>query len=314
MIGSTMNIAVFCATRRGVRFLARLRELAPDARLVVFSFRETEGEPPFLEDIRALASSAGATFFEAPSLGREGLAAYFRDNPVDLLFAVSWRSLLPRAVYSRSRRGAFVFHDSLLPTYRGFSPTVWALVNGERTHGATLFHMVDEVDAGAIVDQAFVEVGPDETVAEVMERITELYLTMLERNLEALRDGRAPCTPQDERLATYACRRLPEDNRIDWAAPATRIHDLVRAVTRPYAGAYTTLGGRVLRVWSSHRVTPARRFVGAVPGRVIQVCPGQGAVVLTGDGELLVTTVQLEGEAPVSADRLLGSLSITLGR
>jgi len=309
-----LRIAVFCATRRGLRFLARLRELAPDAQLVVLSFKEEAFEPPFLEDIRALASSAGATFIEARSLAREELAAFFRDTPIDLLFAVSWRYLIPRAVSSRARLGAFVFHDSLLPAYRGFSPTVWALLNGERTLGATLFHMAEDVDSGAIVDQAGIEVGPEETIAEVMERVTGLYLTMLERSLDGLRRGTAPGVPQDEHLATYTCKRLPEDNRIDWSAPASAIHDLIRAVTRPYGGAYTTLGGRRLRVWSSRRVTPGRRFVGGVPGRVIQVRPGEGAVVLTGDGELLVTAAQLEGEAPVPADQLLKSLSITLGR
>ena len=309
-----LRIAAFCAGRRGLSFLARLRELAPGDELVVLSFQEEAHEPPFFEDVRALARRAGASFLEARSLEREDLAAYFRDTALDLILAVGWRYLIPHSVHARARLGAFVLHDSLLPRYRGFSPTVWALVNGEPRAGATLFRMADEVDAGPIVDQAATEVGPDETVAEVMERITGLYLALLERNLGRLRSGAAEATPQDERLATFTCKRLPEDNRIDWSAPTRRVHDLVRAVTRPYPGAFTTLAGRVLRVWSSRRVESVRRFEGAVPGRVTRVLPGEGVAVLAGDGELLLGEVQLEGEAPARADRVVRSLSATLGR
>ena len=59
----------------------------------------------------------------------------------------------PLHIYARARLGAFVFHDSLLPEYRGFAPTVWAIVNGRDHTGATLCHMADEVDSGDIVDQ-----------------------------------------------------------------------------------------------------------------------------------------------------------------
>jgi len=309
-----MRIATFCAGRRGLRFLEKLRELAPDDQLVVFSFPEEAHEPPFLDDIRALARAAGATFLEARGLEREDLATFFRDTPIDLLLAVGWRYLIPRKVHGRARLGAFVVHDSLLPRYRGFSPTVWALVNGEPRVGATLFRMVDEVDAGPIVDQAAIEVGPDQSIAEVMEQVTGLYLALLERNLCRLRSGAAVGEPQDERLATFTCRRLPEDNRIDWAAPARRVHDLVRAVARPYPGAFTTFSGRVLRIWSARWVEPGRRFVGAVPGRVTRILPGEGVAVLAGDGEIQLGEVQLEGEPPARADQVVRSLSTTLGR
>jgi methionyl-tRNA formyltransferase len=178
----------------------------------------------------------------------------------------------------------------------------------------TLFEMVDQVDAGDIVDQVPVPIGPDDAIGEVMEAVTGRYLELLERNLPALLAGKAPRRPQDHSLATFTCKRLPEDNRIDWSAPTQRIHDLVRAVTRPYPGAFTTLQGRPLRVWRTRRLERSPRYVGRVPGRVVETIPGEGAVVLTGDGALLVTEVQEEGKEPACASSSLDRPSLTLGR
>ena len=202
----------------------------------------------------------------------------------------------------------------MLPAYRGFAPTVWAMINGEEVVGATLFAMSEAPDDGDLVDQEAVAVGPEETVAEVMEQVSAAYVALLERNLSGLLAGTAVRRRPDPLGISFTCKRLPEDNRIDWSAPTRRIHDLVRAVTRPYPGAFTTVDGARLTIWSASRLEPAPHFVGRVPGRVVELRPGAGAVVLTGDGCLLVREVQREGEPARRADELLRSLSLTLGR
>ena len=121
-----MRIAVLCATRRGVRFVERLSQLAPDAELAIFSFREESWEPPFFDDLEQLAGSLGARFIAARSLGHSDHAALWKDLEFDLMFVVSWRYMIPARIYQRTRLGAYLFHDSLLPAYRGFAPTVWA--------------------------------------------------------------------------------------------------------------------------------------------------------------------------------------------
>jgi methionyl-tRNA formyltransferase len=231
---------------------------------------------------------------------------------VDLLVAVGWRYLVPKEVYTKARLGAYVFHDSLLPEYRGFSPTVWAIVNGEDHTGATLFAITEAVDAGDIVDQERVSIGPTETIATVMNRVNEAYLRLMVKNLPRLLDGTAPRHPQDHSRATYTCRRKPEDNRIPWQIGTREILNLIRGVTSPYSGAFTSLNGRKLMVWAAELLPDAPKYIGRIPGRVVEVRPGVGAVVLTGNGALLLTQVQVEGEPVVSADKLLTSLSLTL--
>jgi len=309
-----MHIVLLCATRRGYLFLKRLAELLPQSRLTVFSFREEPWEPPFLDDIRELTLVSGGQFFESKHVANQQWSSLWESTMVDLMFVVNWRYLIPSNVYLRPRLGTFVFHDSLLPEYRGFSPTVWAIINGEDHTGVTLFKIAEEVDAGDIVDQERVPIGPDDTIAVVIERVTQTYLDLLERNLDDLINGTVRLYPQDHSRATYTCKRIPEGNRIDWAASSESIYNLVRAVSVPYPGAYTYLSGRKMRVWSARRVTNVRRYVGRVPGRVIEVRPGEGAVVLTGDGALLLTQVQMEGDGIICAADVLNSLAQTLGR
>jgi methionyl-tRNA formyltransferase len=309
-----MLIALLCATRRGYLFLDKLTRLLPEADLAVFSFREEAWEPPFLDDIRDLANTRGGQFFETRQIGHPQWKKFWESTIVDLVFVVNWRYMIPASIWGRPRLGTFVFHDSLLPEYRGFSPTVWAIINGEDHTGVTLFSIAEEVDSGDIVDQERIPIGPNEPIATVMERVTQSYLALLGRNLDALTSGAAPTRPQDHLRATYACKRLPADNHIDWTASSKEIHNLVRAVSAPYPGALTSLSGQTIRVWSAQRLTDAPRYVGRVPGRVVEVRPGEGSVVLTGDGVLLLKQIQVEGGEVTCAATVLIRLGQTLGR
>ncbi len=309
-----MRIVLLCATRRGYLFLQKLVALVPQSDFVVFSFQEEPWEPPFLNDIRELTLASGGRFFQARQVGSQCWSPFWESTAVDLMLVVSWRYMIPPSVYRRPRFGTFVFHDSLLPKYRGFSPTVWAIINGEDHTGVTLFEIAEEVDAGDIVAQERVPIGPNDTIADVMERVTCTYLDLLERNLDSLINGTAPRYPQDHSRATYTCKRLPEDNQIEWTASSESIYNLIRAASAPYPGAYTYLSGKRVHVWSAQRATGAPHYIGRIPGRVVEVRPGEGSIVLTGDGALLLTRVQMESGEIVCAADVLNSLAQTLGR
>jgi methionyl-tRNA formyltransferase len=199
-----MRVALLCATRRGLAFLNRLIELSPDSSPVVFSFREEPWEPPFLDDLQSLTVAAGGQFFETKQVGAVRWSQFWETTPLDLMLVVSWRYMIPPSVYQRPRQGTFVFHDSLLPKYRGFSPTVWAMINGEDHTGVTLFRIAEEVDAGPIVDQESVPIQPSDTIGVILDRVTGVYLALLERRLDSLLSGNAPPphTPASEARKT----------------------------------------------------------------------------------------------------------------
>ena len=171
-------------------------------------------------------------------------------------------------------------HGSLLPRYRGRVPINWAIINGERETGATLHHMVARADAGDIVDQEAVPIGPVDTARDVFLKVTDAAVAVLARNHEAITAGRARRIPQDEALATTFGARRPEDGRITWDATAPAIFNLARALTHPYPGAFSEVCGQVFFVWWG---TPVELPSGIQPrpGLVVSVSP---LIIATGAG------------------------------
>ena len=309
-----MRVVLFCATNRGYRVAERLFALGAGHAFTVFSFRETSWEPPFLDDIRTLTEGNGHQFFEARNVAAGAASEFWRQDSVDLILMVNWRYIVPADVYSRARRGCYIFHDSLLPKYRGFSPTVWAMINGERETGVTLFRAAEDVDTGDIVEQVGVSIGDYDTIGTVVERVSRAYLAVLERNFANLLFGKMKCFRQNHDEATYTCKWTPADARINWSKGSREIYNLIRATTRPYPGAYTFLDGRKLVIWAADIDKSARLYISRAPGRVVET-HGSGAVtVLTGDGVIQLKTVQLEDGKVVEAASLLKPPSMTLGQ
>jgi len=157
----------------------------------------------------------------------------------EFMFSFYYRRMLPPEVLALARKGAFNMHGSLLPKYRGRAPVNWAILKGESETGATLHEMVAKPDAGRIVDQERVPIGPDETAAEVFAKVSDAAETVLKRSLPHLLAGTASLKKQDLSKGSYFGARRPEDGRIDWSRSALEIHNLVRAVAPPYPGAFT---------------------------------------------------------------------------
>src|SRR5437867_12775262 len=113
-----MHIVLGCSSSRGCLFLRKVRELSGQSDLTVFSFREEPWEPPFFDEIKDLARSCGANFFETRDLGAHRWAQFWESTVVDLMLFVGWRYIVPPNVFRRPRLGTFVFHDSMLPEYQ----------------------------------------------------------------------------------------------------------------------------------------------------------------------------------------------------
>ena len=307
-----MHIVVLCATKRGYRFIERLFEIGQDHTFTVFSFRETAWEPPYLDDIQQLAHQNNATFYESRNVNHKKWNDFWETSKVDLIFMVSWRYLVPSTIYQRAKQGAYVFHDSLLPKYRGFAPTVWAMINGEKETGVTLFKVAEEVDAGDIIDQQAVPIEDADTIADVVENVTQTYLDLITKNFDALANGTTRPTPQNHNEATFTCKWTPKDSLIHWERSSQEIYNLIRATSRPYPGAFCYLDGKKLTIWSAELQPHPREYVARVVGRVAEIYKGEGTVILTGDSTILLKEVQLEGEAPTNASNVLKSPSQTL--
>lgn len=253
----------------------------------ICTFPEAGEEPPFVEPLARAAQEIGCGFEVIRRVERSSPLAHFN---AQLCLFVNWRYLVPRSFYAPITNGAFVFHDSLLPKYRGFSPTVWAMAEGEETVGASLFRISDQVDEGPIVDQQAISVGPRESIGEVFGRVTDAYLEILDRSFQSLLSGTPSLREQDHAQATYRRRREDSDNRIDWRLDSTTIFNLIRAVTRPYQGAWTEFAGERLRIWWGE---PAENRSETPPGTFVH--DRSRLTVSTRSGAFLVTDYSVDG-------------------
>ncbi|MGH7899370.1 MAG: formyltransferase [Candidatus Binatia bacterium] len=206
----------------------------------------------------------------------------------DLLLSAMFRQLLKPPLLELAPRGALNLHPSLLPKYRGRAPINWAILNGERETGVTLHYMVEKPDRGEIVAQRRFPIDADDTALSVHRKATAAARELVREAYPLLVSGRAPRIPQDHSRASYFGGRRPADGEIDWRWPAKRIYDLVRAVTHPYPGAFTSHRGRQLFVWWAH---PVERQPGLAPGE-LEVVSSAAVLAGAGDGALRLERIQ----------------------
>jgi len=246
----------------GARCLQVLLDGGVDVRLVV-THRDDPAERIWFASVEQKARARGLDILLDPDA--DTLERRVRDAAPDFIFSFYYRRMLPASLLALAPRGAFNMHGSLLPKHRGRAPVNWAVLLGDTETGATLHEMVEKPDAGRIVDQQAVPIGPDDTALDVFRRVTDAAEAVLRRSLPRLLDGTAELRPQDLASGSYHGGRRPEDGRIDWSRRAADIHNLVRAVAPPYPGAFTDDGGvrrRILRT----RLEPARHARGGPPG------------------------------------------------
>jgi UDP-4-amino-4-deoxy-L-arabinose formyltransferase/UDP-glucuronic acid dehydrogenase (UDP-4-keto-hexauronic acid decarboxylating) len=284
----------------GARALEALVARGEEVAAVV-THADDPGEGSWFESVAEMARIHGIPCFAPASPNVRAIVETVRGLAPDLILSVWYRQLLGSELLALPRVAALNLHGSLLPAYRGRAPLNWVLVNGEPQTGVTLHHMAATADAGDIVAQRAIEIEPDETAIALYERMTKIGVELLVDTYPAVLAGTAGRVPQDDARATTMPRRRPEDGRIDWAWPAARIFNIIRAVAEPYPGAFVGDGPSRLFLWAS--ATPDERFRDAEPGTIVAIVPSRGVAVATGAGVLVITRVQGAGGVAEPADR-----------
>lgn len=225
-----------------------------------------------------------------------------------LIMVCGWYHLIPEKVLSSGARVVGI-HNSLLPTYRGGAPLVWAMINGESRVGSTLFRITPGLDDGPIYLQVATAPEAEDTIADVLAELEAVFLAALLRCWPALVTGEDEGRQQDHTQATYCGQRVARDGRIDWSLPARRIHDFVRAQSRPYPGAYGTIGDRIVRIWRT-RPVDVRNY--GTPGQVLS--RGADKVAIACGGATCIEVLEADDATGATALRqVFNSLSLRLG-
>lgn len=236
---SDPGVVVFAYSDVGYACLKLLLERGVVVR-AVFTHEDSPQEEQWFGSVGGLAAQYGVPVYRPEKITRaEHEELIFGKLGARLLLSFYYRNLLPTWLWSAMELGAYNMHGSYLPSYRGRAPLNWAIINGEDYTGVTLHFMVKEADAGDIVDQEKVMIGAEETAISVRARSCYAAVRVMARQLENVLAGTPPRHEQDASLISYFGKRTPEDGRIDWSKSAREVFNLVRALTRPYPGAFT---------------------------------------------------------------------------
>lgn len=188
--------------------------------------------------------------------------------------------------------GTINLHAGRLPAYRGGSPLNWQIINGEAEAGVSVIRVDAGIDTGPVLAEARLPIGADETIAALHERANEVFPRLVLEVIAGLEKGTLKGRTQDEGEACYWHQRNDADGYLDWARlSAKAAHAMVRALTRPYPGAFGLLDGAKVRLYRSSLDVPMIR---GAPGRIAYI-GGRGPYVMCADRAIRIDELDIEG-------------------
>lgn len=269
-----MKTVFFGYSQVGYYGLRTLLDLGVDVGLVI-THEDTPGEHIWFGSVGQLARERGIPVITPPSPNTPEVIGRIEAIAPQWIISMYYRYMIGPAILSIPPRGAMNVHGSLLPKYRGRAPINWAIAHGEVQTGVTLHYMVEKADAGDIVGQIAVPIGPDENAGSVMDKVNVAAQDLLKQYVPLIAKGAHSRTPQDATHASYFGRRTPAHGTINPHMPAQAIHNCVRAVTPypQYPGGFCTLEGKHYRILQSWLCKPegeeATAFICGEGGREV---------------------------------------------
>ncbi|WP_044895547.1 methionyl-tRNA formyltransferase [Bacillus alveayuensis] len=227
----------------------------------------------------------------------------------DLIVTAAFGQILPKELLEEPPFGCINVHASLLPELRGGAPIHYAILEGKKKTGVTIMYMVEKLDAGDILSQIEVPIAENDHVGSLHDKLSKAGARLLSDTMPKLLKGELNPIPQDESKATFAYNIKREQEKIDWSKTGEEIYNHIRGLN-PWPVAYTTLSGKVLKIWWGEKVHENKPFS---PGTVIRV-ERDGIVVATGNEiAIKITEIQPSGKKRMSGEEFVRGAQIKAG-
>jgi methionyl-tRNA formyltransferase len=241
--------------------------------------------------MKTIAQEHGVPVLQPESINTpEGVAALQSLQP-DLLVVAAYGQILSRDVLAVPPHGGINVHASLLPKYRGAAPIAWAIYHGEKQTGVTIIKMSVSLDAGDMLAQEAIAIGPEETAGEAEARLAPLGAKLALQVIEQIQNGSVQGRKQDPSLVTKAPKLKKEHGLIDWSRAPEEVRNQIRAM-QPWPTAYTYLRrqqqspirviinrtGEIWRMRAESYPTPGKPLLFKDNNKLLVATGGQGAI------------------------------------
>ncbi len=239
--------------------------------------------------VKTFAQERGIPVFSPEKVGASESFQTLEKLNADLFVVVAYGQYIPQSVLALPPSGSINLHPSLLPKYRGASPIQWALADGEPVTGVTILYVSEKMDAGDILSQREVPIGPEDNALTMEPILARAGAELLMDVVEKIRSGTVSATPQDDALATEVRKLTKEDGRLDWSLSARTLNNHIRGFIA-WPGCYCEAPSGRVKVLSA-QIEPGS----GVPGEILDGS-GDGPLVATGEGALRLLKVQPAGK------------------
>ena len=274
----------------------------PPVALFTLPLAKSERHSDFVH-LQPLAQEYGVPVIEVSNINSPEALDKISFLQPDYLFVIGWSQICRQELLSIPRIGSIGCHPAAIPENRGRAVIPWTILQRCQETAMSLFWLDEGMDTGDILMQDKFAVADDETATTLCEKHDNSLVEMFSEVIGKLQKGEQPRIKQNHQLATYCAKRGPDDGFIDWNLSADSIWTLIRAVTKPYPGAFSFYQGKKLIIWSADYIGDAPYW--GSPGQV-QYITDKGVVVQCGDGKhILLKQVQLDDESEVSANLIL---------
>ncbi|HIW59509.1 MAG TPA: methionyl-tRNA formyltransferase [Candidatus Anaerobutyricum avicola] len=258
--------------------------------------------------VKETAMAHDIPVYQPVRVREESFVGTLRELQPDVIVVVAFGQILPESILNIPPYGCINVHASLLPKYRGAAPMQWAIINGEKETGITTMYMAKGLDTGDMIDTVVIPIDPKETGETLHDKLSAAGGKLILQTLEELEAGTAKRIPQDDAKSSYAGMLTRALGEIDWTKSAVEIERLIRGLNS-WPSAYTYLHGKTLKIWDADVAqSDARQEETALsktaPGTVTAV-KKDCFYVQTGDGQLKVNEVQLQGKKRMSVQAFL---------
>ena len=260
----------------------------------VFTHRDNQNENIWFDSVSDLCNKFNIKLLYADDYNNNDIFEIVKKlNPITI-FSFYYRKIIPQSILDIPKNGAVNLHGSLLPKYRGRSPVNWQLLHGETKGGLTLHYMIQKPDAGDIIAQKKVSISKTDTPLSLFAKLEKSAQLLLDENIDSIITGKCDRTSQDDSIATYYGGRKPEDGVINWQWSTEKIYNLIRAVTKPYPGAFTYFNNIKLIIWMASKCTISLSDTFVAKGTV-HIYEGDH-FVKTGDGWLKLQKIEFKNQ------------------
>lgn len=277
-----MRRVLFVGSKKiGLSCLKEMYNLSKDSLIGVVTINDEDDTRSEFKNIQKFCKKNNIPVSIAPSKQQsEDIILSYKP---DICFVIGWYWLISEKTLNKVPNGFLGIHNSLLPLYKGGSPLVWQLINGEEEVGVSMFTLTKGVDNGDLWFQQKIKINNIDNINDVLLKIESQTIKNFKLYYLDIIKGKKLPTPQPNITESYCAQRIPGDGLVDWKKSSIEISNFIRAQSKPYPGAYSFYKEQKLIFWD---VVLNKTTYYGTPGQIVKIS-NKGIDIICGDNKTI---------------------------